>query len=230
MTAGMSVKEIHQQLAGLSRELDVLGQSFTLSTTWWRREFGESGWTPRGLFAESSPVTVSRQTLFALAPHEDSNDDQILSFAFHVLFWGSGSSRRNNRQRIAAILEPEGREILRSFAVAGKDDPRTLFRLFRPERRNLISYLGPAFFTKLMYFGGNSLEHPSLIVDNRVLKSLHRTEIGRHLPVIHNYGLNTYLEACKVMHEIAEAARQSEEPRLKGCTADVVEYWAFKNA
>lgn len=92
--------------------------------------------------------------------------------------------------------------------------------------RNAIGSLGPNFFTKFLYFaGGGALGHPCLIVDNRVLRSLHR-ETERPLldpDQTTNYGPAVYEDALLVMKVWAEEL--SHSARIVG--ADEVERWAF---
>ena len=227
MTQLMTTERVHRALAELNRDRDLLGSGFKIDTGWWRTELTKAGWELRGKFAEPGVVAIGRQDLFALAPSAEASDEEVISFVFHVLFWGSGDSRRHNKKRIAAVLAPEGRRRLRCWLELPVDDLEGQFKTFR-NCGNLISHLGPAFFSKLMYFAaGGAPEHKALIIDNRVLRTLSKTAVGQHLPVIHDYGVDTYLAACGVLEELAVSARNSADPRLAGATADLVEFWAF---
>lgn len=75
-----------------------------------------------------------------------------------------------NEKRITAITAdlPRNGALLREAAKPSRTDPIAAFRLLRPNR-NAISYLGPNFSTKYLYFaGGGNVEHPCVIVDKRV--------------------------------------------------------------
>lgn len=227
MTQLLTTDQVHQALAELDRDGDLLGSEFKIDTGWWRTELTKAGWELQGKFAVPGVVAIGRRDLFALAPSAYASSDEVLSFVFHVLFWGSGDSRRHNKKRIAAVLATEGLSRLRRWLELPSDDLEGQFRTFQ-NRGNLIGHLGPAFFSKLMYFaGGGTPEHRALIIDNRVLRTLSKTQAGQHLPVTHDYGLSTYLAACCVLEELAVSARNSADPQLAGVTADLVEFWAF---
>lgn len=90
--------------------------------------------------------------------------------------------------------------LLRDAARQSITDPRAAFLLLQP-RANALKSLGPNFFTKFLYFaGGGALDHPCLIVDKRVLTSLHReTQVDVFLPPATNYGVGVYERALAVM-------------------------------
>jgi hypothetical protein len=103
-------------------------------------------------------------------------------------------------------------------------DPKAAFLKLQPNRPALKSW-GPNFFTKYLYFtGGGALDHPSLIVDARVLATL-KEATGNLVfrPRYTNYSVGTYLAACEVMRTWAEQLSSPE--RTVG--ADEVERWAF---
>lgn len=229
-TQATQVSQILEDLKSYSREAQVLGQRFTPKTQWWKDELAAAGWDSQGKLAADAPasVEVSRSDLFSVAAGVHDGVVRPEDFAFNVLLWGSGESRRNNRARIRSIVESGGGECLKSALELSRSDAEASFNAFKPRGRNRFKYLGPAFFTKLMYFyGAGSLEHKPLIVDLRVLRTLSRTEAGNGLYVGHNYGVKTYKKALAALEQLADVARNSGGPELSECTPDLVERWAF---
>lgn len=229
MTQLLTLDQIHQSLRGLSRQKDVLHQGFDLATSWWRHEIEKAGLEVRGPLGDSNEtIHLDRNILFGLAAEVSHHERDPRDFALHVLLWGSGSTRRNNRGRITSLAEPGGEAILREALEAARANSDDAFDAFRSRGRNTFAHLGPAYFTKLMYFAGEGEpKHASLIVDRRVLTALVRTRIGEGLTTAANYGRDTYQRACAVMEEVASSARDSGDDRLQDCTADLVERWAF---
>lgn len=116
--------------------------------------------------------------------------------------------------------------LLRDAARLSTTDPRSAFLLLKPWG-NAIGSLGPNFFTKFLYFaGGGAVDHPCLIVDNRVLGSLHReTRRPVFAPKSTNYGPGVYEAALGLMGAWAEEL--SGPGQTVG--ADEVERWGFAN-
>ncbi len=96
-----------------------------------------------------------------------------------------------------------------------------------PGSTNAFKFLGPAFFTKVLYFAGaGRTTHPCLIVDDRVLSTL-RASAGKddkRFNYRFGYPVSTYESAVGLMAEWANAA-SSELGR--DVAADEVERWAF---
>lgn len=189
---------------------------------------------------------LDRKRLFELGCDLE-DDDALLRFTFHVLAWGSGSSRRHNAVRVASLKDPgarsrfgEGtnRETLRkAFRAAGAsaDAPTSSWprkarirdaycTLIRPGG-GVIAGLGPAFFTKLLYFAGNSESPSCLILDARVAKSLDR--LGwqmspRHGSFSYNWYTDTYVSYCELLHQWATRDLGRE------VRADEIEQWLFE--
>ena len=107
--------------------------------------------------------------------------DAYLNFVWHVLIWGSGSSTRNNRKRIASFTDAEhgsARVALLARAAAaaqagGAGSARQAYEGLIRKGGGVIPGFGPAFFTKFLYFvGQGAAGHHSLILDARVASSL----------------------------------------------------------
>lgn len=182
---------------------------------------GEDGGTELGL--------VSRGGLFRLADaaREDTTGVSALHLFWQSLAWGTGTNHRNTPGRIASISADPTRaaKLLRDAAQLAIHDPEAAFLMLQPGRCPALKSWGPNFFTKFLYFAGaGAVEHPSLIVDARVLATLFK-ETGNPAfqPRSTNYPVSTYLAAIEVMRTWAAELFSAE--RTVG--ADEVERWAF---
>ncbi|MET4004804.1 hypothetical protein ABIB48_003549 [Arthrobacter sp. UYCu511] len=226
----VSESDVLEGLKGYSREESILAHGFTLKTKWWKEQLASVNWESQGKLAVDAPLSVeiSRGDLFGMAAGVHNGEVLVEDFAFNVLLWGSGESRRNNRARIQSIVASNAGTDLKRALDISRSDPLASFNAFKPKGRNRFQYLGPAFFTKLMYFyGAGSPEHKPLIVDLRVLRTLSRTEAGNGIYVGHNYGVNTYTKATAAMEHISDAACATGNADLDLCTPELVERWAF---
>ena len=201
---------------------------FDLNVGWWNQRLMNSAGTPvAGSGGETTQGFISRGTLFDMAEAavKDETGESALKLLWHTLAWGTGSNHRNSPRRISAIAAlPEAGLLLKQAGQLSRTDPKAAFLVLQP-RGNAVKYLGPNFFTKFMYFaGGGVVDHECLIVDNRVLKTLHR-ETGAKLfsPGTTNYGSKTYLAALEQMKVWSKTL--STDSRTVG--SDEVERWAF---
>lgn len=228
-TKAFPMDRILNELCSYNRSEHILNHGFNLRTVWWKIELGKVAWTASGPLAEpTESVRIDRQRLFGMASEIHTGDIDPVDFTMSVILWGSGNSRRNNRARIQSIVAVEGRVALARALELASTDAEASFAVFQSNGRNAFAYLGPAFFTKLMYFAGaGSTSHDAYIVDHRVLQTLSRTAAGAGLRASHNYGPSTYRKACSALEAIASAARVSGYPELADCTGDLVERWAF---
>lgn len=156
---------------------------FDLSLTWWNAALTQCGvpGTPATGERESQVVSegvafVSRNHLFRLAA-EGRDDEAVLRLLWHALLWGSGVSKRNNRVRLTSVAAgvPRAAALLRESATLAAKSPERAYAVLRPRGRSAIEGLGPAFFTKFLYFAGaGAVTHPSVILDARVEDALRR--------------------------------------------------------
>lgn len=219
------------------RDRAVLAHGFTeaeLKPTWWTNTLHEIGLTPDPTFTIAAPSIsadgvpkLTRGALFDMARHLDTNSDdhEWLAFLWHVLAWGSGWSRRNNRARIHAFVDPESRKdrvaLLRDAAEhARRGDPRAAYSVLIRRGGGRIPALGPAFFTKLLYFVSEDVtvhKAPSggrrcVIFDARTARNLHAAgwttlpHKGQNFSA--NWYTDTYVSYCDLLHRWA--AEQTE--------------------
>lgn len=223
-------QDLIDHLRTSTRQGSVLDQGFTLRADWW--DFPLSG-VPGGPVRNDDGTggrgRISRLGVFALAEKvaDDESGDAALRLLWHSLHWGTGDSNRGNRKRIAsATANPHhtGTQ-LRLAAIASREDPDVAFRILKPGLRPSIKYLGPGFFTKFLYFaGGGSADHPSLIVDSRVLRTLNNHLGGKPFAHLFGYGASTYRRALEALNGWASSASTAVG---RPVAADEVERWAF---
>ncbi|WP_104086305.1 hypothetical protein [Arthrobacter sp. GMC3] len=202
---------------------------FKLNLKYWNSRIDHLPGTPvRGIDGETERGRISRGSLFAMADAacEDESNEAAYALLWNTLAWGTGSSHRNTKQRIASVEHdvPGIGNALRRAANLSRTDPEAAFRTLQPNS-TLINWLGPNFFTKYLYFAGaGNPEHRCLIVDKRVLATLSRyTEEPLTPKRGSSYGYKTYSTAVELM--IDWARQLSTEERQVGF--DEIERWAF---
>lgn len=146
---------------------------------------------------------IERKDLFDLADDACSRPDSALYLLWHVLAWGSGNKLRRNDLRLHAVatdVDAAG-HALKSAAKLSRESAEGAYAFCCPTpRRNLIKHLGPSFATKYLYFSGaGRREHPCLILDERVARSLHDLAGWKSLGA-RNWPADTYGRYCALLH------------------------------
>jgi hypothetical protein len=101
-----------------------------------------------------------------------------------------------------------------------RTEPRAAYGLLYPNNHTAIPELGPAFFTKYLYFaGGGAAGHPCCILDENVALALHKTCGWRSLPS------KNWLDTAYDRYA-ALLARWVTKHRLG--RLDVIERWLFE--
>ncbi|MGG5752765.1 hypothetical protein ACQ3I4_09085 [Zafaria sp. Z1313] len=209
-----------------SREDAVLAHAVRVNASWWSEKLVTGAVADDGGNCEGS-ISVSRARVFDVARETLSEQGHPLRLLWHTLAWGTGTRHRNNGRRITSVhsMGNEAEELLLYAAQEARTDPGKAFDLLKP-RGTAIKYLGPAFFTKYMYFaGGGRADHPSLIVDQYVLATLHRLTGDNLLKPRFGFGRAAYLAAVQQMQDLAGRASQEVG---RAVAADEVERWAFE--
>ncbi|GAA1365580.1 hypothetical protein GCM10009596_29840 [Arthrobacter rhombi] len=215
-------QELLEHLEKFDRAI-VHNHEVPVNTAWWDGRLGSEAVAPGSARPQGA---IRRSDLFELA-HDDGHDDWAERLLWNALAWGTGTRSRNNGQRILSVQSsPDARQILQDAAAASRNDPDEAFGLFRSVRgRNTFAYLGPAFFTKFMYFaeaGRNG--HSSAIVDQYVLDTLH-SELGNSdFDLRFNFGRRVYRSALEAMGVWAADASEQVGRKIE---LDEIEYWAF---
>lgn len=173
--------------------------------------------------ADNGSRRLTREALFQLgdtANERGWDRDSTLTLLWHVLAWGSGTSRRTNLTRIKAFAGTDSTaghhvDLLAEAAKhARARSPRAAYSTLIAPGRGKIPGLGPAFFTKFLYFAaGDNTQHGCLILDARVAANLyaagwsalpHRAVRGR--PTFsYNWYTETYSSYCDILWRWAQS-------------------------
>lgn len=196
----------------------IFEHRITVNRRWWSSAFSAHGF-PDLLIGER----ISRGELFCLADDAQDNPTGALTLLWNSVAWGSGRTVRNVNARMTAVAEDprSAGEILQEAAQASRSDPKRGYALLRPnDRRNSIRSLGPAFFTKFLYFaGGGEPDHPCCILDARVATALHAAGWGS-LPITGPWRATDYEHYSDLLQRWKG---ETDVPRL-----DIIERWLFE--
>lgn len=222
-------------LATRSREESILNHRILVNLDWWNQQPETDGHPVTGTTDQGAPTAegrawISRRELFQLAL---TSVPDPLALLWPVVAWGTGTRHRLNLKRLHSIHEDSQRaiEVLQTatrYAAVSASDGFTL--MLGPVRGNAFKYLGPAFFTKFLYFSGAGRpDHPCLIVDQYVLATLDAAaraanEDDDRFTYKPDYSAKAYVAAVTQMHEWARLASDKLGREVAG---DEVERWAF---
>ncbi len=164
--------------------LEISAHSVEVNLNWWNDSLGRfglpggplQGYDEEGHSTSTGHARISRQQIFELARGCDEDPVLAQRMLWHALAWGSGLKPRMNHRRMRSVEElPAAGPLLVEAARLSKVDPVGAYALLYPRNKTAISGLGPAFFTKYLYFAGQGVpQHPSLILDRVVANSLKR--------------------------------------------------------
>lgn len=231
--------QVREAVAGATRST-VLDQGFTareLGLDWWHEnllpEFTARLRVDLG-DASSSPAQLRRRDVMAIAREAlstDSDDEAILTLLWYVLAWGSRTTRRHNRRRIDAFRNMEQRKVrtqlLRKAAAdAAAGDVAAAYGTLIRKGGGVVPGLGPAFFTKLLYFAGaGAVEHRAAILDARVARTLLQLGWASLPDGWFNWYTATYVSYCDLL---ACWARELEAERRGPVGIDEIEIVLFR--
>lgn len=215
----------------LSVALAVLGspeEAVSTDTVWGQTEiFYRERWTkrwPEGLplpwflEREESALSVSRQRLFELGESVETEEDAV-SFYVAVCSWGAGTSALQTSRSVRPLHEPGAPEkLLEGLRFASSGSGVEGYAMFGHSGPAKIKGLGPAFFTKLLYFAAGrptpaDTRHP-LILDRRVAVALGWTKTS-------GWRTSEYSQYLDLVEQLQERWR----PDLP---TDVIEYTLFQ--
>lgn len=154
-------------------------------------------------------LTLSRGDLFTLGSKVETAQDAV-NFYVAVCSWGAGAKARDIYRRIPTLSQPDVGEKLLCGIMLAKDtnvEAEDAYRSFWTSDQYRLKGLGPAFFTKLLYFAAgptDSKKMRHLILDAKVAGSIGWPEKAWWTPS--EYG--DYLELISnVMEHLPEAER-----------------------
>lgn len=174
-------------------------------------------WADHGIAIDSAEL--NRDALFALAARcRENADADWVSFLWHVLAWGVMGDYRNAPTIVASAASADERVRLNDILCrAAEASHRGEIRSAYTAIRGKVSRLGPAFFSKFLYFTANreSSDPSSVILDSRVSAAAF-TLTGRDYS---DEKAATYERFCNDMHMWS---RQFDAP------ADVIEFRMYQ--
>jgi len=215
--------------------VEIFGHAISVDLDWWSTALadrGLGGGPVTGIAGDSSTIDsgncqLTRGHVFNLAAGAADDPDTALRLLWHSLAWGSGSSHRKNHLRMDSIAaDPKvATQALMEAARLSVDQPVEAYERLAPEGKTVIHQLGPAFFTKYLYFAGRGeAMHPCLILDARVAGQL--IDIG--WKTMHTRGswlsltYSRYLDLIWRWQSELPADASGTKPR-----ADLIERWLF---
>lgn len=159
---------------GPPAEQDVEEQGFTSYNQHWTDRWPTTLATPRAL-SNSERTRVTRQSLLISAKDVQTEDDAV-DFYVRVCSWGVGPMARGVARCVKPLHQPGAANAL--LATHSMVRPGHVLHAYSSLWRgdNRIKFLGPAFFTKWLYFSAygdwKSEALAPLILDARVAKAL----------------------------------------------------------
>lgn len=218
-TAARILSVVERAASSFSYE-DVLNHHVTFDAAAWRRAWSQHphlGPLPAVFDTGSSRGTLTRRQVFAAAADLDS-PAEILSFFATLAAWGTGTKGLMRYRVMTPLTSPAGTDKLLDAVAGMPADPVAAYRYFNNSdsgRGRRVPGLGPAYFTKLLYFS-----HPPrpgevtpLILDRFVAQAMGWT--------IHSGWRTTEYELyLAAVHSVLEQWR----PALP---ADSIEYLLF---
>lgn len=217
-----------------TRDEAIINHKVLVSLDWWNRQPETANHPLTGTAMDGSATTqgrawIRRGDLFKIAAQPQTEDP--LPLLWSAVAWGTGTRHRLNLKRIDAVYQdlPRAEGILRRAYLEALVSARDGYTSMRGRRNtNAFKFLGPAFFTKVLYFaGGGNPGHPCLIVDDRVLATLRGSVDSEDKRFNYRYGypVSTYESAVDLMQDWANTAADDLGREV---AADEVERWAFE--
>ena len=228
--------QCHEDLTNQQRSDRVLRHSVTVNLDWWNQRLTDlelPGTPVTGTNASGLPVTggaaqVSRAQLFSLGGPVVEDGEAALRLLWHVLAWGTGTSARQCRRRLASVAAApsDTTALLRESAETARRDPGVAYGLLCPGgRRYAIKYFGAAFFTKYLHFAGaGHPQHRALILDDRVAEALRRLCGWGSLRTGGYWPATTYDRYCALL---ARWAEEESDALGRLVCPDEIERWLF---
>lgn len=200
MPAGVSVPD----------RVDVFGQAIPFDRSRWLPLLPDSDWWPPEL--DSCPTVsgrprVDRSTVFAVARRSDTAEGRrhLLTAA---LVWGTGTKAQSvaRRARIFQESSPQAIDARLETVLGVLREKGAVEAYYAFNNDHRIKFLGPAFFTKVLYFAGH--EQPAgqwrpLILDSVVARAIRSTN---HDEEWHRSGWTTpdYTRYLTFVHDQAQ--------------------------
>lgn len=165
---------------------------------------------------------ITRQDVFDLTKSVTTPREAIQCYVA-ICAWGAGPRARLVGRRVRVLRENKdvGGRLLNALDVAREDNAVAAYASFQRGGENRLLHLGPAFWTKILYFGTYDSDTGlrPLILDRYVAKALNDVA-GLGWPPTWNWSLKQYFEYLDVAWRWADAW---------GTQDDVVERTLFEH-
>ncbi|MBY6676511.1 hypothetical protein HQ314_06250 [Rhodococcus sp. BP-332] len=188
---------------------DGFDTAIRINVKWWEKTL-----TRAGLEREMPPVVdgrLRRSDIFRLAEGGIGSEETARSVLWASLAWGEGPRAFRNPGRVRSFLEDTARHssVLAEALILSGSDPEAAYARMYGQTKNL----GPAFFTKAMYFaGGGKIGHPSLVLDARVAYALRNFCGWESLHTGGGWPVDTYGRYCALLARWADELSTDDTP------------------
>lgn len=189
-----------------------------------RRLPDEAMWPPEldQCPAEGKKRFVDRRCVFAIAqraietPEDTWAATQLLVAA---IIWGTGDRGRNAGFRLDGLHQDTGapRKLTTALEIVRSSGAKSAFDALFKGGTCKVPEIGPAFFTKFMYFAGFNAKPylwQPLIMDERVVRALNRHTTEKWFYDITSGQYSTYLDLVKDWAYELQASEDVIERRL----------------
>lgn len=214
----------------------IYDHGIRVNLTWWNSAIeAVDGGPLQGTIGDEMSAagtgTISRGDLFKLAPRAASEPDAALALLWHSVAWGAGTRAVRNVSRLIDSVrrnDDAASHLMRAASLA-VTSPHEAYKSLRPGQKNLFTSLGPAFFTKYLYFASANDSHQTcLIFDRNVAVSLFHhgwSSLQADNPKKNsNWAVSTYDRYLELVTRWSDEleADTGQRPR-----ADLIERWLF---
>jgi hypothetical protein len=212
-------------MVDLATHEQVMAQAVDYKASWWER-YVPPQWWPNALTAlprlpdRSEYQRVTRQDLFDLADADQSPQGRV-GLLLGCYLWGTGSSAflvgRRARTFARTPLVDVAARLMRVDSVLAADGPVAAYASMTRGGQNAVAHLGPAFFTKYLYFTGRDASRRPLILDRKVAAAFGRSDPPWQIGT-YGWGPATYQQYLDRAETMAAE---------HGVSGDVVEHGLF---
>lgn len=172
-----------------------------INTAWWKKTLTDAGLAP-----ECPPAVdgrLRRSGIFSIASGGVQSEIVARQVLWASLAWGEGTRAFRNPGRVRSFLTDTARnsDVLVEALSLAKSDPEAAYSRMYGQTK----HLGPAFFTKALYFAGaGEPAHPSFILDARVAAALRHHCGWASLRIGGAWPASTYGRYCALLSRWAD--------------------------